>query len=68
VPTLRVLDSLREVPRDGWDALVGDGSPFLEWNWLSLLEEAGAVGSDSGWTPQHLTLWEDDRLLAACPL
>ena len=68
MPTLRVLDSLREVPRDGWDALVGDGSPFLEWNWLSLLEEAGAVGSDSGWTPQHLTLWEDDRLLAACPL
>lgn len=68
MPTLRVVDSLREVDREAWDALVGDGSPFLEWDWLSLLEEAGAVGADSGWIPQHLTLWEDDRLIGACPL
>ena len=68
MPTLRVLDSLRDVPRDAWDALVGDGSPFLEWDWLSLLEEAKAVGPDSGWIPHHLTLWEGSRLIAACPL
>lgn len=68
MPTLRVLDSLRDVPRDAWDALVGDGSPFLEWDWLALLEEAKAVGPDSGWIPHHLTLWEGSRLIAACPL
>jgi len=68
VPTLRVLESLRDAPRDAWDALVGEGSPFLEWDWLTLLEEAGAVGSASGWLPQHLTLWEGDRLVAGCPL
>ena len=66
--TLRVVGSLREVPRDAWDALVGDGSPFVEWDWLTLLEEAGAVGGDSGWMPQHLTLWDGDRLIAGCPL
>jgi uncharacterized protein len=68
VPTLRVVDPLRDVAREAWDALVGDGSPFLEWDWLSILEEAGAVGADAGWIPQHLTLWEDDQLIAACPL
>lgn len=66
--TLRVVGSLRDVPRDAWDALVGDGSPFLEWEWLVTLEDAGAVGGDTGWLPQHLTLWDDDRLVGACPL
>ena len=31
-------------------------------------EEAGAVSPDTGWLPQHLLLWEDDRLVGACPL
>jgi predicted N-acyltransferase len=68
VTTLRVVDALRAVPRDAWNALVGDGSPFLEWEWLVSLEEAGAVGDESGWLPQHLTLWDGDRLVGACPL
>jgi uncharacterized protein len=69
VTTLRVVESLRDVPRDAWNGLVGDdGSPFLEWDWLATLEETGAVGSDTGWLPQHLTLWDDERLVGACPL
>ncbi len=66
--TVRVLASIREAPRAAWDALVGDGSPFLEWDWLAALEDAGTVTPDTGWLPQHLTLWDDDRLLGACPL
>src|SRR5207245_1517551 len=51
-----------------WDALVGAGSPFMEWDWLGTLEEARCVLSETGWLPQHLTLWEGERLLGACPL
>src|SRR5437016_8193263 len=65
--TLRVLDALREVPRTAWDALVGDGSPFLEWDWLTALEDSGAATPATGWLPRHLTLWEGDRLVGACP-
>jgi len=68
VSTVRACAALRDVPRDAWNALVGDGSPFLEWDWLSALEESGAVCPDTGWLPQHLTVWEDDRLIGACPL
>jgi len=68
VITLRVLGALRDVSRDAWNALVGDGSPFLEWDWLVTLEDAGAVGPETGWLPQHLTAWEGDRLVGACPL
>ena len=67
--TLRILTQLAsDVRREEWDALVVDESPFLEWGWLASLEEARCVGGRSGWSPQHLALFEDERLVAACPL
>jgi predicted N-acyltransferase len=68
VRTLRVLGAVREVPAAAWDALVGGGSPFLEWAWLSALEDSGAVTRETGWVPRHLSLWEGERLVGACPL
>ena len=67
-PTVRVLETVRDVPREAWDALVADESPFLEWDWLAALEEGGTVGRETGWLAQHLTLWDGARLLGACPL
>ena len=67
-PTVRVLETVRDVPREAWDALVGDESPFLEWDWLAALEEGGTVGRETGWLTQHLTLWDAERLVGACPL
>jgi predicted N-acyltransferase len=67
--TLRILTQLAtDVRREEWDALAADESPFLEWGWLASLEEARCVGGRTGWSPQHLALFEDDRLVAACPL
>jgi uncharacterized protein len=65
---VKVIQSMHEVERDSWDALVGDGSPFLEWDWLAALEEARCAVPKTGWQPQHLALYDDSRLLAACPL
>jgi len=68
VTTVRVLERIAEVAPAAWNALVRDESPFLEWEWLASLEESGSVAAETGWLPQHLTLWEDDRLVGACPL
>src|SRR2546425_743720 len=65
---VKIIPSMTEVDRDEWDTLVGDGSPFLEWDWLACLEEARCVTSRSGWQPQHLTVYDGGRLIAACPL
>ena len=62
------LQAVRDVPPPAWDGLVADDSPFLEWAWLSSLEDSGSASPSTGWTPRHLTLWEDDRLLGACPV
>jgi len=63
-----LLESVREIARDEWNALVGDESPFLEWEWLASLEEAGCVGERTGWGPRPLVARVGGRLVAACPL
>lgn len=68
MPDLALLESVREIPRDEWNALVGDESPFLEWDWLASLEEAGCVGGQTGWAPRPLVARENGKLVAACPL
>jgi predicted N-acyltransferase len=65
---IEVLDGFASVERDAWNALVGDESPFLEWEWLASLEEAGCVGPGTGWQPRPLVVRDGARLVAACPL
>jgi predicted N-acyltransferase len=68
MPTLELLDGVAQVPPAAWNALVGDESPFLEWEWLASLEDAGAVGAEQGWLPRPLVARDGERLLAACPV
>jgi predicted N-acyltransferase len=63
-----VLDSVAQVPRDEWNALVADESPFLEWDWLVAFEATQAVGGATGWAARPLVAREDGRVVAACPL
>jgi len=65
---IEILDGVRDAPREEWNALVGDESPFLEWEWLASLEEAGAIGGQTGWAAHPVVAREQGRLVAACPL
>lgn len=66
--TVRLLERVRDVPREAWDALVADdASPFVEHTWLDALEESGCVGAERGWLPRHFALFRGDRLVAAVP-
>ncbi len=68
VADIELREGVAELPRDEWNALVGDESPFLEWDWLASLEESGAVGAETGWGPRPLVARENGRLVAVCPL
>jgi uncharacterized protein len=65
---VETLSGVREVAAEEWNALVGDESPFLEWEWLASLEDAGCVGGRSGWTARPLVVRDAGRLVAAVPL
>ena len=67
-PSLTLGDGVASIPAAEWNALVGDESPFLEWEWLASLEEAGCVGDAQGWQARPLLLRQDGKLVAACPL
>lgn len=65
---VEMRDGVAQVPAAEWNALVGDDSPFLEWEWLASLEESGCVGAEHGWQAKPLLLRHRGRLLGACPL
>ena len=50
-----------------WDALAGASDPFVSHAFLSLLEESGSVGPDTGWTPLPIVVERDGRTVAAAP-
>lgn len=65
---LRVIRRIAEVAGDRWNGLVGNHSPFLKWDWLDALEQAGCVNEKTGWLPHHIVVERGGELIAACPM
>jgi predicted N-acyltransferase len=72
--TLHVHARVSEIPKETWDACVGEDSPFMEHTWLECFEDAGCVGGDEsaedhavGWQPAHLALHSGKELVAVAP-
>ena len=63
-----IVASLESVDADEWNRIAGERSPFVRYEFLSALETQGCVCSETGWTPRHLLLYGDDRLLGAVPI
>ncbi len=52
-----------------WNGLTGQDYLFLRHEFLSALEQSGAVSAATGWIPQHLLVVDNQqRALAAMPL
>ncbi len=51
---LECVPDLSGVRAEEWDALVTADHPFMEHRFLRLLEQSGAVGGRTGWSPLHL--------------
>jgi predicted N-acyltransferase len=70
--SLRVetVASIADIPADAWDACADPdpavSNPFVRHGFLEALEDAGAVGGRSGWTPRHLVLKQAGGEIAAC--
>jgi hypothetical protein len=63
-----VETSWSRVPASDWDALVGQGSPFLEHAFLWTLEDTGCATEATGWAPRPVMIRDDSgRLVAGAP-
>lgn len=60
---------LDRISKASWNRLaVPQDTPFLEWDWLSLMETSESISPETGWHPCHLTVERAGRLVAAAPL
>lgn len=67
--TLHWHTGMDAVSRTAWNRLAAPlETPFLEWEWLALLERSGSIVPETGWHPCHLTVRRGKRLVAAAPL
>ena len=69
----QILSRINDVDEATWDALGQPegltGHPFLSWRFLSALEESGSAINETGWTPRHIWLMdENDVPVGAAPL
>jgi len=63
------LDTLDDVDRGEWNRLADRiATPFLDWEWLRLMEVSGSTTARTGWIPHHLILRSGAGLVAAAPL
>jgi len=65
--TTTVATSWSQVDPTAWNALVGDGSPFLAHAYLLALEETGAACPQTGWHPRPILRWSGARLIGGAP-
>lgn len=63
-----VVDSVSKASQEAWDALVADGSPFLEYTFLEALERFRCASPENGWIPRFVLVHEEDgTLVGAAP-
>ncbi len=64
---LAIHPKIDDFSEQEWDALLGDGPPYLRWAFLKALESTGCVRPEKGWAPAHLELREGTERLALAP-
>ena len=64
----RFHPSIEEIDPVSWDRLVKNNNPFLKHAFLAAMERHGCVGDHFGWSPNHLAVYRENRLIGASPL
>jgi predicted N-acyltransferase len=69
--TARIVGAISDIPAAQWDALAApEGepeNPFVSHAFLKALEASGSVTPETGWTPCHIALEADGRLVGVAP-
>ncbi len=70
---VRVHRRIAEIGREAWDACAArsdePANPFIAFDFLDSLEQAGCAVERTGWAPQHLSVEDEEgRIAAVMPL
>jgi len=63
----RLARGVADVDAVPWDAIAGQGDPFLCHAFLALLESSGSVGDGTGWSPLPILVERAGQTVGAAP-
>ena len=68
---IEVVPRIADIPAEAWDACANPDpatyNPFIAHAFLKALEDSGAVGGRTGWTPRHLVLKIGGEIAGCAP-
>ena len=60
--SIQLLKGINEISEKSWDMqLPPCKNPFLSWRFLHACEESGSSSPNTGWTPKHLILRDNNK-------
>lgn len=65
---IRTVTGIHEIPATQWNRLAGHDDPFVRHELIAAFEQSGCATPATGWTAQHLAVFDGGELLAATPL
>ena len=65
---IHINTSISKIPSSKWNLLVNPNDPFTTHEFLSALEESNSVCIQTGWQPLHISIQDQNTILAAMPL
>lgn len=70
---IRVLKAWNEIGASEWNALASNlghepAGPFMRHEYLSAMHDSGSASPQTGWDLRLMTVWQGQRLAAACPV
>ncbi|MBS1143249.1 MAG: hypothetical protein H6R14_655 [Proteobacteria bacterium] len=58
--SIQILEAADAIPRMAWSRLAPPGDPFLNADFLGIVERHGVAGADWGWLARHLVATDED--------
>ena len=62
------INSINEINKEEWNAVINSDYPFLKYEFLESLEKHKCVSEDRGWSPFHVIVSEENKKIAIMPM
>lgn len=64
---INIHSKIAQIGKKNWDSL-NDGNPFTSYDYLNALEETNCLGAQNGWQISHISISQNEEIIAVCPL
>lgn len=64
---IKFLRSISDISDTEWNSLFDTNYPFIQHAFLSALEQSGCTQASTGWEPQHIVIYQAEKIVAAMP-